>query len=196
LREIFFLQWRDGGGCVLCARYDPVNNMNAKLKRLFKKIRLVALDFDGVFTDNRVRVSADGTESVICCRSDGIGLRRLRDAGVDAVVISSEPNPVVRIRTEKLGVPCVYGCENKLSALKDEAKRRHVKLGEVAYLGNDVNDADCLKAVGLPVVVADAWAEVKPLGKIVLASKGGRGAVRELCDMITAGRPCRMGHRA
>lgn len=156
----------------------------AGLRRVIRRIRLVVFDFDGVLTDNRVIVSADGTESVVCCRSDGLGLRRLREAGVQALILSTEPNSVVRRRAKKLEVDCVQGVADKLVALRREASRRGVRLSETAYVGNDINDAACLRAVGLPVVVADAWPEIAPLAKWVLGRPGGKGAVREFCDAV------------
>jgi 3-deoxy-D-manno-octulosonate 8-phosphate phosphatase (KDO 8-P phosphatase) len=149
-----------------------------------RAVRLVVFDFDGVFTDNRVWVSETGAEAVACWRGDGIGLRRLDDAGIGYAILSTEPNPVVARRAEKLRARCVHGVEDKLSALREEADRIGVSLDLVAYLGNDVNDAACLEAVGLPVVPADAWPEVVPLARWVLERPGGRGCVRELCDAL------------
>lgn len=159
-----------------------------------KKVRMVFFDFDGVFTDNRVVVSDNGRESVVCCRSDGLGLRRLDSVAVKYMIISSEKNRVVEYRARKLGVDCVYGVDDKLNELKKAAQEKNVPLAAVAYLGNDINDSDCLKAVGFPVVVADAWDEVRPLAVLVLKRNGGFGAVRELCDMVW--RAKRLGRRA
>lgn len=147
-------------------------------------IRLAVFDFDGVFTDNRVTVLEDGREAVMCNRSDGLGLQRLRDAHVPAMILSTETNPVVKARARKLRVPCIHGVKDKLAALRAEVRRRRIPLSAVAYLGNDINDSDCLRAVGLPVVVADAWPEVKSLAKWVLKRCGGKGAVREFCDAV------------
>jgi YrbI family 3-deoxy-D-manno-octulosonate 8-phosphate phosphatase len=152
-------------------------------------VRLVVFDFDGVFTDNRVWTSENGAESVACSRSDGLGLRRLDEVDVAYVIVSTETNPVVAARAAKLGVDCVQGIEDKLAVVRAEAAVRGVALDAVAYLGNDINDAACLGAVGLPVVPADAWPEVVPLARLVLSRAGGHGCVRELCDSIwTAGR--------
>jgi YrbI family 3-deoxy-D-manno-octulosonate 8-phosphate phosphatase len=74
--------------------------------------------------------------------------------------------------------------EDKLSVLCERSERRGVTLEQTAYVGNDVNDADCLRAVGLPVVPADAWPEVKPLARWVLERPGGHGCVREFCDAV------------
>ena len=159
-----------------------------------RAIGLVVFDFDGVFTDNRVWVSETGEESVACWRGDGIGLRRLDEVGVPYVIVSTEPNPVVARRAEKLRARCVHDVADKLAVLREEAERAGVELGAVAYVGNDVNDASCLEAVGLPVVPADAWPEVVPLARWVLDTPGGRGCVREFCDAVWRARLS--GHRA
>jgi len=149
-----------------------------------RAIGLVVLDFDGVFTDNRVWVNEAGEESVACWRGDGIGLRRLDEVGVPYVIVSTEPNPVVAHRAEKLRARCIHDVADKLAVLREEAVTAGLGLDAVAYIGNDVNDASCLGAVGLPVVPADAWPEVVPLARWVLERPGGRGCVRELCDAV------------
>jgi 3-deoxy-D-manno-octulosonate 8-phosphate phosphatase (KDO 8-P phosphatase) len=155
---------------------------------LLESVRLVVFDFDGVFTDNRVWVNERGEESVVCSRSDGLGLRRLAEVGVAALVVSTETNPIVSVRARKLGIDCLHGVDDKLAAVRAEAAVRGVALDVVAYVGNDINDAACLQAVGLPVVPADAWPEVLPLARWVLSREGGRGCVREVCDAIWATR--------
>jgi 3-deoxy-D-manno-octulosonate 8-phosphate phosphatase KdsC-like HAD superfamily phosphatase len=87
-----------------------------------RAIDLVVFDFDGVFTDNRVWVSETGEESVACWRGDGIGLRRLDEARVAYVIVSTEPNPVVARRAEKLRARCVHGVDDKLAVLREEAE--------------------------------------------------------------------------
>ena len=156
-----------------------------------RAVGLVVFDFDGVFTDNHVCVSETGEESVACWRGDGIGLRRLEEVGVPYVIVSTEPNPVVARRAEKLRARCVHDVADKLAVLRDEADRARVELDAVAYVGNDVNDATCLEAVGLPVVPADAWPEVVPLARWVLRRAGGHGCVRELCDAVWRSRSWR-----
>ena len=149
-----------------------------------RAVRLVVFDFDGVFTDNRVWVSETGEESVACWRGDGLGLRRLDEVGVPYVIVSTEPNAVVARRAEKLRARCVQDVADKLAVVREEAVGAGVELAAVAYVGNDVNDAACLEAVGLPVVPADAWPEVVPLARWVLDRPGGHGCVREVCDAI------------
>lgn len=154
------------------------------LSNLIRTIRLVAFDFDGVFTDNAVYVFQDGSEAVRCFRGDGIGLENLRALGVAVAIISTETNPVVSARARKLGIPCVQGCKDKRAALEDMAREKGISLAEVAFVGNDINDLPCLTAVGLPVVVQDAHPDVIPYGRYRTTSPGGRGAVRELCDLF------------
>jgi len=158
------------------------------LDPLLQALRLVVFDFDGVFTDNHVWVNQQGEESVRCCRADGFGLARLREVGVDAVILTSEAVPVAVARAKKLPVDCRHGLADKLAALREEAARRGVSLEETAYLGNDVNDAACLEAVGLAVCPADAWPEVAGLADWTLERRGGEGCVRELCDAVWAAR--------
>jgi 3-deoxy-D-manno-octulosonate 8-phosphate phosphatase (KDO 8-P phosphatase) len=153
-------------------------------EQALRDLRLAVFDFDGVFTDNAVWVDGSGAESVRCCRADGFGLRRLEQAGVEAVILSREPAPVVSARARKLEIECIQGVGDKLPVLRDIAAARSVALDKTAYLGNDVNDAECLGAVGLPVVPADAWPEVRDLARWVLSRNGGEGCVREFCDAV------------
>ena len=150
----------------------------------FADVRLVVFDFDGVFTDNRVWTDESGGESVAGSRSDGLGLRRLDEVGVPYVIVSTETSPVVAARAAKLRIDCFHGVADKLAVVRGEAAVRGIPLDAVAYVGNDINDAACLSAVGLPVVPADAWPEVAPLAKWTLSRPGGHGCVREVCDAI------------
>ncbi len=151
-------------------------------------IQLVAFDFDGVFTDNSVHVASDGTEQVRCWRGDGIGLAALRRAGLDTLVLSTETDPVVGVRCAKLEIECRQGLADKRSELEEILLERGLDPGEVAYVGNDVNDLGCLELVGLPVVVADAHDDVRAAASVVTAAPGGFGAVREVCDRLVAAR--------
>jgi 3-deoxy-D-manno-octulosonate 8-phosphate phosphatase (KDO 8-P phosphatase) len=156
---------------------------------LLRRIKLVVFDFDGVFTDNRVWVNERGEEMLAFSRSDGLGLRRLDEVGVDYLIVSTEPNPMVGARAQKLGAACLQGVDDKLTVVRAESERRGIALEDVAYVGNDVNDGDCLCAVGLPIVPADAWPEVRPLARWILERPGGAGCVREVCDALRAARP-------
>jgi 3-deoxy-D-manno-octulosonate 8-phosphate phosphatase (KDO 8-P phosphatase) len=154
------------------------------LDSLLSTIRLVVFDFDGVMTDNGVYVTEEGRESVRCNRSDGLGLERLAATGIATLILSTEVNPVVSARAAKLKIPCIQGQRDKLAALLAFAESQRIPLAEIAYVGNDVNDAACLKAVGLPMVVADAWPDVIPLARYRTSRPGGHGAVREICELF------------
>jgi len=155
-----------------------------ELHALLERVRLAVFDFDGVFTDNRVWVNEQGEEALAFSRSDGLGLRRLDEVGVRYLILSMEQNPIVGARAQKLRAKCVQGIADKLPVLREHVAVAGVSLEATAYIGNDVNDSDCLRAVGCPVVPADAWPEVKPLARWVLSRAGGSGCVREFCDGV------------
>jgi YrbI family 3-deoxy-D-manno-octulosonate 8-phosphate phosphatase len=154
------------------------------LKDVFHRIRLVAFDFDGVFTDNMVYVFENGSEAVRCSRSDGIGLQKLARMGIKAVIISTEANPVVSARARKLKMECVQNCQDKHAALEQIAGNMDISLDEVAFVGNDINDLPCLTCVALPIVVRDAHPDVIPVASYQTKNPGGCGAVREVCDLF------------
>ncbi len=156
-------------------------------RRMPEKIQLLVLDFDGVLTDNRVWVDQDGREMVASNRSDSLGIVMLRQAGVETVVISKETNPVVAARCRKFNVPYIQGEDDKASALRRMLVERKIDAAHVVYLGNDINDLPCFPLVGWAVAVADAMPEVARQADYVLTWPGGRGAVRELCDLILDG---------
>jgi YrbI family 3-deoxy-D-manno-octulosonate 8-phosphate phosphatase len=151
-----------------------------------RDIRLLALDFDGVMTDNRVLVHQDGTEAVWCHRGDGWGIARLAERGVTVIVISTETNPVVQARCRKLGLDFVQACNDKLSALEAFVEKHGLAPNQVAYVGNDVNDMDCMRWVGVPIAVADAVPEVRNVAHLLTFRPGGEGAVREVADWLIA----------
>jgi 3-deoxy-D-manno-octulosonate 8-phosphate phosphatase (KDO 8-P phosphatase) len=157
---------------------------NLPISERIRSVRLIAFDFDGVFTDNRVYVFQDGSEAVCCYRGDGLGLDKLKALGIATVILSTEVNPIVTVRSRKLGIRCVQGCKDKRAALGGIVQELGFSLAEVAYLGNDVNDLTCLAAVGLPMVVHDAHPDVVALALYRTQVAGGQGAVREICDLF------------
>jgi len=160
----------------------------APIERLAASVTLLVLDFDGVLTDNTVDVRSDGLESVSCWRGDGLGLSALQGDGVAVHVLSTETDPVVGVRCRKLGVPYLQGVADKGAALQALIAHSGHATAEVAFVGNDVNDLDCLQLVGFPIVVADAHPAVIPYASLVTTLPGGRGAVREVCDLILGAR--------
>lgn len=151
---------------------------------LLRSVRAVAFDFDGVMTDNTVHTMQDGAEAVVCSRSDGWGIALLRKRGIPLVVISTEENPVVSARCEKLKMECLQGVDDKRSALLSWLSRQNLGAEACAFVGNDENDLQCLQMAGLAVVPSDAHPSACAVADIVLSYAGGKGAVRELCDML------------
>jgi N-acylneuraminate cytidylyltransferase len=149
-------------------------------------IRLVVLDFDGVLTDNRVFVLEDGREAVRCSRSDGMGVERLKQRGIKVIVLSKETNPVVTARCNKLGITCYQGIGDKAALFETLVFEQGATLDQVIYVGNDVNDLDCMRLSHSGVAVADAHPDILRAADWVLSKPGGDGAVRELSDLIIA----------
>ena len=160
------------------------NKKANQLQFLPKKIDAIVFDFDGVFTDNKVMVDENGKESVFCNRSDGLGLAKLKALNIPMLVLSSEKNQVVNERCKKLGIRCIHGREGKIGSLLKWIKTNKFKLENTIYLGNDINDTECLMQVGCAVVVKDAHDDVNRLADIILQKTGGNGAIRELIDLI------------
>jgi 3-deoxy-D-manno-octulosonate 8-phosphate phosphatase (KDO 8-P phosphatase) len=152
--------------------------------KILKAVQLVAFDFDGVFTDNRVITSQDGTESVSCWRSDGIGISRLHKKGIKLVIISTETNPVVRIRAQKLKIQCYQAVEDKSEKILELCKIHNISKINTMFVGNDINDIPAFKSVGIPVGVQDCYHEIEPYILFKTNKPGGYGAVREICDLI------------
>ena len=161
--------------------YSMVDDVNERLK----KIKLLALDFDGVLTNNKVFVDEGGKEMVICDRSDSLGIDLLKKKGtIGIIVISKETNNVVKQRCNKLQIDCISGVNDKLTALKNVVKKKNLTLGEVAYIGNDINDIECIQESGIGVAVSDSVKEVSKMADIITKNKGGNGAVREFIEIL------------
>ena len=153
---------------------------------LLRPIKLLVLDFDGVMTDNRVLVMEDGREGVLCSRGDGFGFDLLRAINFPALVLSKEGNPVVGARCRKLKIPCEQGIGDKLPVLERLVRERGLALAQVAYMGNDLNDLDCMRACGVAIAPSDAHPAVLAIASVITNAQGGFGAVREICDLIVA----------
>lgn len=147
--------------------------------------KAILFDFDGVFTNNKVYVSELGIETVRCDRSDGMGISQLKKLGVRLVVLSTEKNPVVSARCNKLGIDCLQNLgDKKIDAFLKWCKDANLTPEEVLFIGNDVNDVECLKCAGFGVVPSDAHPSALNVADMVLKLAGGKGVVRELCDWL------------
>ena len=150
-------------------------------------LKALVMDFDGVFTDDRVLVDETGREAVFASRSDGMGLGRLgKLTDIRLLILSKEPNPVVSARGRKLKIEVRQGIDDKLPELDRWLAEHGLTRAETAYMGNDVNDLDCMKAVGFAIAPADARPEAKAVAAYVTQARGGQGALRELCEALIA----------
>lgn len=159
-------------------------NPGSKRRPLPQVVKLVVFDFDGVMTDNRVWVDAEGHEFIAAYRSDSVGLHFLRDAGIDSVVLSTETDRAVEARCRKIGIGVMQGVKDKAARLMNYLAERSIDPAQVVYVGNDVNDLPCFPLVGCAVAVADAMPDALHAADLVLTNKGGFGAVREICERI------------
>jgi YrbI family 3-deoxy-D-manno-octulosonate 8-phosphate phosphatase len=157
-----------------------------RIETKIQKIRLFALDFDGVFTDNRVFIDEEGREAVVCDRGDSLGLKMIRERRpeITVIVISKETNNIVKKRCDKLKIACRTGIDDKLTTLKEIIAQQKVDLENVAYMGNDVNDLECIAYAGIGVAVADSDPKVLAVADYITRKNGGRGAIREFIDII------------
>jgi YrbI family 3-deoxy-D-manno-octulosonate 8-phosphate phosphatase len=171
---------------------ERIARLSRRPAALPPRISALVMDFDGVLTDDRVFVSETGEEAVACSRRDGMGIERLRKAGLPMLVISKETNPVVAARCRKLQLPYHHGIEGKLAVLERWLAENNIAAAETLYVGNDINDLKCMAAVGCAVAPRDAHPRALAAAALVLDADGGRGAIRLLADMI-ADRPLERG---
>lgn len=149
------------------------------------RIRLVAFDVDGVFTDGRFYLSDEGIESKAFHTQDGYGIRRLLDAGVSVAVISGRKSGAVEKRMSELGVQhLVQGCGDKVAALDTIISELNISADECAYVGDDIPDLPLLKHVGFAIAVANAVPALHEQCDYSTSARGGQGAVREICELM------------
>lgn len=162
-----------------------MNILSPDLKDKIKGIKLLAMDVDGVLTDGGVYILEDGREFRRFDIKDGLGIKQVKDKGIRIAVISSSICPAVEHRMQKLGVQEVHlGVQDKLHRLREICTKLAIDLGEVCYIGDDLADLAVMNAVGLPCAPADATQSVKKISLYIANSQGGKGAVREICDLF------------
>jgi 3-deoxy-D-manno-octulosonate 8-phosphate phosphatase (KDO 8-P phosphatase) len=157
-------------------------------------IHTVALDFDGVFTNNQVWINQEGREMVVCSRADGLALDLVRaykamgKLRAEFFVLSKETNPVVLARTKKLGIDCHHGVRDKLSFLRQHLASRLPDVADpflgLVYLGNDLNDLPIMRRAGFSVAPADAHPKILEIAHAVMATCGGDGFVRSFVEQL------------
>ena len=154
--------------------------MNGK----FKNIKLIIYDFDGVMTDNKVYVDQKGNEMVQVSRADGLGVSEIKKLGIEQIIISTEKNPVVASRAKKLNIKCLQNIDNKKKSLQKYCRENNYDLREIAFVGNDINDLEAMKIVGVTFCPSDAHESILNISDHIFNSKGGDGVIRELLDFL------------
>jgi 3-deoxy-D-manno-octulosonate 8-phosphate phosphatase (KDO 8-P phosphatase) len=149
------------------------------------KVKLLILDVDGVLTDGRIIMDHEGREIKAFDVRDGHGLKLLKEAGIEVVLLTGRNSPVVQKRADDLGITRVrQGVFDKVGAYQEIARELGITDEEACFVGDDVVDIPLLKRVGVPIVVGDGAAEAKRFARYVTHSCGGKGAVREVCDLL------------
>jgi 3-deoxy-D-manno-octulosonate 8-phosphate phosphatase (KDO 8-P phosphatase) len=155
------------------------------LKNLIHILKLIVYDFDGVMTDNKVYVDQNGVEMVQVNRGDGLGVSEIKKMGIKQIILSTENNPVVSSRANKLKIDCLHGVKNKKIVLTDYCIRNSIPVETVAFVGNDINDKAAMKIVGFSFCPSDAHVSIKEISDHVFQAKGGSGVIRELFEYLT-----------
>ncbi|SPP65614.1 3-deoxy-D-manno-octulosonate 8-phosphate phosphatase KdsC [Nitrospira lenta] len=148
-------------------------------------VRLFATDVDGVLTDAGMYYSESGDEWKKFNTRDGMGIKLLQKAGYVTAIVTQERTKIVARRAEKLAIPELHqGVMDKLTVIREMAGRHGLSLSQVAYIGDDVNDLEALRAVGFSAAPADGMPIVRDAVHYVCQKKGGEGAVREIAEML------------
>ena len=159
--------------------------LSVRITEKARQIRLLALDVDGVLTDGRLYFTEDGQEIKTFDSQDGHGIKLLQKTGIVCAIITGRTSQLVERRARNLGITLLLqGREDKLVALKELSEQLSIPLEEMAYVGDDWPDLPAIRAAGLGVAVANAHREVRRYADFVSLATGGRGAVREVCDLI------------
>ncbi len=158
---------------------------NKDLIEIAKNIKLVAFDVDGVMTDGSLSFTQDGVEIKTFNAKDGMGVVMLSRAGLVTSIITARDNNTVNLRAKMIDIKELYtGQKDKTKALEDLINKYNINKSQVAYMGDDLPDICILKQIALACCPKDAVSEVKKVCNFISKKKGGRGAVRELCDFI------------
>jgi 3-deoxy-D-manno-octulosonate 8-phosphate phosphatase (KDO 8-P phosphatase) len=163
--------------------------------KTWASIRLFAMDVDGVLTDGTVRISSDGSEAKNFSILDGMGLVRLRQAGVAVAWISGRASGATTARATELKIPhVIQGRTDKLAALQELAAQLGLTAAQCVYMGDDDIDAPAITWAGIGVAPADAMPVALAAAALVPSRPAGRGAVREVCELILAAQNPRAGN--
>ncbi|MCW8915970.1 MAG: HAD hydrolase family protein [Magnetovibrio sp.] len=156
-----------------------------QLQERLGQIKLLSLDVDGVMTDGGLYYTDDGTQFRKFNVKDGLGIKRAMQAGMQICIISASKQTSTLTRAEHLGIQHVrIGAETKITHLNEIAGELGISLDQVAHMGDDLTDVPVMEAVGLALSIADGVEEALAVADYVTSKAGGKGAVREICDVI------------
>lgn len=162
-----------------------MSELTEELKNRFKKIKLLLLDVDGVLTDGRIIYDSHGRDSKFFDVHDGLGVFVLRKSGIKTILITAKSSKTIKPRAKDMHVAEVFADIFPKTAVLDKIlKKYNVSFDEVCFMGDDLVDLALMRKVGLPVAVANASAEIKDAALYTTARLGGRGAVREVAELI------------
>jgi 3-deoxy-D-manno-octulosonate 8-phosphate phosphatase (KDO 8-P phosphatase) len=162
-----------------------VQRIPAAVRKKARKIRLLLLDVDGVLTDGGIVLDHHGDEIKRFHVQDGHGIRLLQSAGIQVGLLTARSSPAVAHRAAELEVRLVFQNANDKKKIYEQIKRRtRLKDQQIAYMGDDLPDLPILLRVGFAVAVRDGWDELKHRVDYVTVKKGGRGAVREVAEVL------------
>jgi len=162
-----------------------VKRISAAVRTKAEKIRLLLLDVDGVLTDGQIIIDDQGVESKHFDVRDGQGISLLKRAGVDVGFITGRTSKIVQLRARELGIQIVYqGIQDKRDAYDKIKDRCGLKDHQIAYVGDDIIDLPILRRAGLAITVKDGWSGLRRLVDYVTEASGGRGAVREVAELL------------
>ncbi|MBD5778015.1 HAD hydrolase family protein [Pelagicoccus sp. NFK12] len=148
-------------------------------------IKVFAMDVDGILTDGTIYTHSDGTEAKRFSIIDGLGLARLREAGIALAWISGRHSDSTTVRAKELKIPhLVQGKLDKISGLRDLLAELELEPHQAVYMGDDIIDVDAIKHAGIGVTVPEAQEEALAAADYVTSKSGGNGAVREVCNLI------------
>jgi YrbI family 3-deoxy-D-manno-octulosonate 8-phosphate phosphatase len=148
------------------------------------KFKYVISDFDGVMTDGKVHVSETGTETVVCNRLDGVGVRLLKSNAIKIIILSSEQNKVVEMRASKLEVEAHVGIKSKSDFLVKYFEEHLINSNEVLYIGDEINDLDVFQMLPFTACPKDANQLIKKKATYILPIEGGQGVIRYIAEEI------------
>jgi 3-deoxy-D-manno-octulosonate 8-phosphate phosphatase (KDO 8-P phosphatase) len=162
-----------------------VKQISAPIRKKAEKIKLLLLDVDGVLTDGGIHIDDRGVETKRFNVRDGYGIKQLRSSGIEVGFITARVSKAVRYRARELGVRIVYeGVADKVDAYQQIKLKAGLTDRQIAYVGDDITDIAVLRKVGWAVAVRDCWPGMKRMVDYVTAAGGGRGAVREIAEVL------------